>query len=57
MLVLSRKLKEKLMLSGGITVTVLEVHKDRVRLGIEAPRTVTIDREEVAAAKKRQQKG
>jgi carbon storage regulator len=37
MLVLSRKPGEKVRLGDGITVTVLEVNRGRVRIGIEAP--------------------
>ena len=48
MLVLSRKRNERILLSGGVTVTVVEVHGDKVRLGFEAPPEVKIAREEVA---------
>jgi len=47
MLVLSRKLTESIRIGEGITVTVLEVRKGRVRLGIDAPSAVRIQREEV----------
>jgi carbon storage regulator len=43
MLVLSRKVGERVILAGGIVVQVLEVSGRRVRLGIEAPREVTIE--------------
>jgi hypothetical protein len=36
MLALSRKPGEKIVIGGGITITVLEAHGDRVRVGIEA---------------------
>jgi carbon storage regulator CsrA len=48
MLVLSRKPGEKLILGEGITVTVLEVVGNRVRVGIEAPGDVRILRGELA---------
>ena len=48
MLVLSRKLGEKLVISGGIVVTIVEVSGDRVRLGVDAPKDVRVDREEVS---------
>ena len=48
MLVLSRKKEEKIMIGESITVIVIEISGDKVRLGIEAPRDVTVHREEVA---------
>jgi carbon storage regulator len=46
-LVLSRKPEQSLHLGDDITVTVLGVDGDRVKLGIEAPRTVSVLRHEV----------
>ncbi len=46
MLVLTRKLEESLLLGSEIRVTVLGVSGDKVRLGIDAPRTVKILRGE-----------
>jgi carbon storage regulator len=48
MLVLSRKVGERLVIKGGIVIQVLEANGRRVRLGIEAPREVTVWREEVS---------
>jgi carbon storage regulator len=46
MLVLSRKIEEAILLDGGrIRIAVLEVHGSRVKLGIEAPRDVNVQRE------------
>jgi len=50
MLVLSRKKGESLVIGDNIAVTVIEIRGDKVRLGIEAPRDVTVHREEVARA-------
>ncbi len=51
MLVLSRKLNESIVISElGVTITVVEIRGDKVRLGIEAPREVPIYRSEVAEA-------
>ena len=47
MLVLSRKSGEKVLIGGNITVTVLEVQGNRVRIGIDAPLDVAILREEL----------
>lgn len=51
MLVLSRKKDEKIIIDGSIELMVIDIDKDRVRLGIEAPRQVVVDREEVHIAK------
>ena len=47
MLVLSRKAGESIRIGGGITVTVVSVEGNRVRLGVSAPPDVEIHREEV----------
>jgi carbon storage regulator len=50
MLVLSRKKNESIVIDGSIVITVVEIRGDKVRLGIEAPREVSIHRQEVFAA-------
>jgi carbon storage regulator len=47
MLVLSRKLNEKVVIGDGIVVTVVKIDRNQVRLGIEAPGDVSIFREEI----------
>ena len=47
MLVLSRKNKESIIIDKDIKVTVVEICKDRVKLGIEAPDNIAVDREEI----------
>ncbi|MBX5467177.1 MAG: carbon storage regulator [Firmicutes bacterium] len=48
MLVLTRKTEEAIrLLNGTIRIVVLEVHGDQVRLGIDAPRSVDVLREEI----------
>lgn len=47
MLVLSRKPGESIVIAGDIVVTILEVHGNRVRVGIEAPLDVSIQRQEI----------
>lgn len=49
MLVLSRRVGEEIVINDCIRVTVVAVKGDRVRIGIEAPRDVTVDRAEVHA--------
>ncbi len=50
MLVLSRKKNESIIINDNITVTVIEIRGDKVRLGIEAPKNVTVHRREVYEA-------
>ncbi len=50
MLVLSRKENEGIVIGDGIVVRVMGIEDGRVRLGIEAPREVSIHREEVYEA-------
>ncbi len=50
MLVLSRKVGERILLGEKIKITVVRVSGGGVRLGIEAPADVTVIREEVAKA-------
>ena len=47
MLVLSRKLNEKIVINNVVTVTVVEIRGDKVRLGIVAPKEVPVHRQEV----------
>ena len=54
MLVLSRKKDEKIVIGDSITLMVIEIRGDKVRLGIDAPRDVTVHREEIYDAIKRE---
>jgi len=47
MLILTRKVGESLMVGEEITVTVLGVKGNQVRIGIDAPRDVAVHREEI----------
>jgi len=47
MLVLTRKNGQRLMIGENVVVTVLSVRNGQVRLGIEAPRSVSVQREEL----------
>lgn len=47
MLVLSRKIGETVMIGDEVTLTVLNCQKDKVRIGLNAPKEVTIHREEI----------
>ena len=50
MLVLSRKVNQSIVINGNITVTVVDIRGDSVRLGIQAPREVSVHREEILRA-------
>ncbi len=50
MLVLSRKKNESIIINNDITVTVVEIRGDKVRLGIVAPKEVPVHRQEVFEA-------
>ena len=47
MLVLSRKKNESIVINNNITITVVEIRGDKVRLGIVAPKEVPVHRQEV----------
>lgn len=47
MLVLSRKLGEKIYINDNICITVVDIDRGKIRLGIEAPRDVPIFRQEL----------
>ncbi len=47
MLVLSRRVGESIVIGDDVTVTVLEVRGDVVRVGIDAPRSVSVHRQEL----------
>ncbi|MDR1057763.1 MAG: carbon storage regulator CsrA [Coxiellaceae bacterium] len=47
MLILTRRIGESLIIGDEITITVLNIKGNQVRLGIEAPKDVSVHREEV----------
>ena len=47
MLILTRRLSESLMIGDEITITVLGVKGNQVRLGVDAPKDVAVHREEI----------
>ena len=54
MLVLSRQRDESIVIGDNVVVTIVDVRGDRVRLGIEAPREVSVHRREVYDAIQRE---
>jgi carbon storage regulator len=53
MLVLSRKKNESIVINNEITIVVVEIRGDKVRLGVEAPKEVPVHRREVYDAIKK----
>lgn len=49
MLILTRRTQEAIMIGDDVTVTVLGIKGNQIRLGIDAPRTVGVHREEIYA--------
>ena len=47
MLILTRRVGEKIVIGENVTVTVLSVKGNQVRIGIDAPRDVMVNREEI----------
>lgn len=56
MLVLSRKRNESIVINNDITIVVVEIRGDKVRLGVEAPKEVPVHRREVYDAIKRHER-
>ena len=57
MLILTRRVGEALMVGEDVSITVLGVKGNQVRLGIEAPRSIAVHREEIYRRIKREQTG
>ena len=47
MLILSRKTNEKIMIGDDISISIIEIRGDQVRIGVEAPKKVKVFRQEV----------
>lgn len=50
MLILSRKVDQKIKIGNDITLTIIEVRGDQVKIGVEAPKNVKVFRQEVFEA-------
>ena len=57
MLILTRRVGETVMIGNEVTVTVLGVKGNQVRIGINAPKNVAVHREEIYERIKREQQG
>lgn len=47
MLILARKIDEKIKIGQDITISIIDVHGDQVKIGVEAPKNVRVFRQEV----------
>ena len=56
MLILTRRPAEALMIGDNVTVTVLDIKGGRVRLGVNAPREIIVNREEICEKMRRKQR-
>ena len=54
-MILTRRVNEKLMVGDDVTVTVLSISGNQVRIGVNAPRQVPVHREEIYEKIKRQE--
>lgn len=50
MLILSRKIDQKIKIGDNITLTIIDIHSDQVKVGVDAPRTISVYREEIFSA-------
>lgn len=57
MLVLSRKVNQSIVIGEDVRIVVVSIERDQVKLGIEAPRELTVNRSEVDEKAKRQAAG
>ena len=57
MLILTRRVGETVMIGNDVTVTVLGVKGNQVRIGINAPKSVAVHREEIYERIQREQQG
>ncbi|MDR2394276.1 MAG: carbon storage regulator CsrA [Treponema sp.] len=56
MLILSRKVNEKIMIGEDISISIIEIQGDHIRIGVDAPKTVKVFRQEVFDAIKSENK-
>lgn len=57
MLILTRRISESIIIGDDVKITVLGVKGNQVRLGVDAPKTVSVHREEIYERIKREKEG
>jgi carbon storage regulator len=57
MLILTRRMGESLKIGDNVTVTVMGVKGNQVRIGVQAPKDVIVDREEIAVRRDAERNG
>lgn len=53
MLVLTRRLNERIFIGDNIVITLVDIDRGKVRIGIEAPNDLRVDREEIRIAREK----
>jgi len=56
MLILSRKVDEKIQIGDNITLTIIDIHGEQVKIGVEAPKNIKVFRQEVFEAIQKENK-
>ena len=56
MLILSRKIDEKIQIGENITLTIIDIHGEQVKIGVEAPKNIKVFRQEVFEAIQKENK-
>ena len=54
MLILTRRVGKSVIINGDINMTILKIKDNQVRIGVEAPKNIAIDREEIRLRKIKQ---
>lgn len=57
MLVLSRKVNESIKIGSDVTLTIVDIRGDKVRVGIDAPKQIPVHRQEIYDAIQSEQSG
>ena len=56
MLILSRKINKKIQIGDNITLTIIDIHGEQVKIGVEAPKNIKVFRQEVFEAIQKENK-
>lgn len=57
MLVLTRKVNEEIMVGDDVRITIVHIHGNKVRIGIDAPTDMAVDRREIRERKDQERDG